>query len=272
MQWSKLKNIILLILVITNLSLLYFVVRDMLEQYRFETEARANAISFLEEKGIRVAEEQVPQQMKLRPQTVERNLAEESALAAALLGGEVRVEARGSEIYRCQNDSGWIQFHNDGSFSAQFEAGVFPVTGEQREAGVEWLKKMKFDGEVLNETETALTVRQIWEDAPLFTQQVTLVFEGDHMISMTGGRRLMGDPKEDPVQNPVTVATALIDVFRGLNDLGDVCSEISMIREGYVASASLSGTMTLTPVWHITTDTGTYQLNTLTGALSRAAV
>ena len=271
MQWSKLKNIILLILVITNLFLFYFVARDVLERYRFERDARTNAISFLAEKGIRVTEEQVPQRIELRPQTVERDLSGENALASALLGEGVRVEHKGSEIYRCQNSSGWIQFHNDGSFSAQFEPGMFPVGAERKTNGAEWLRRIKFEGEVLNETEDTLTVRQLWEGSPLFGQQVTLVFEGDSMIAMTGGRRLMGTPKADSTQTPVTAATALIDVFRGLNELGDVCSEIRSIREGYAAAASLSGSMTLTPVWHITTDTGTYQLNTLTGALSRAA-
>lgn len=271
MQWSKLKNIILLILVITNLFLLYFVLRDTLQKHQFEMDARTNAISFLAEKGIQVTQEQVPQTIKLLSQTVERDLEEESVLAAALLGGDVRVEARGSEIYRCQNQTGWIQFHSDGSFSAQFEAGAFPVTTDRKTAGAEWLKRMNFEGEVLNETESTLTVRQLWKGIPLFTQQVTLVFEDNCMVAMTGGRRLMGEPEAEADQSPVTVATALIDVFRGLNELGDVCSEISAIREGYAATASLSGTMTLTPVWHITTDTGTYQLNTLTGVLTRAA-
>lgn len=271
MEWSKLKNIILLILLITNGFLLYFVVREAAQEYRFQASARENAIAFLEGKGVQVAQEQVPRRIGLQPQTARRDLERESALAAALLGGTVRAEARGSEVYRYWNDSGWLQFHSDGAFSAQFTPGTFPVEADREQAGLALLKGLDFAGELLDRTENTLVFRQLWQDAPLFTQQVTLVFDEGSIIAATGGRRLVGEPERDQSREPITVATALIDLFNGLNDLGDVCSEISAIREGYVASAALSGSMSLTPVWHITTDTGTYQLNTLTGGLTRTA-
>jgi hypothetical protein len=48
-----------------------------------------------------------------------------------------------------------------------------------------------------------------------------------------------------------------------------VCSSIDRIDPGYVSAATLSGPITLTPVWRITTDTGAYQLDMITGALTR---
>ena len=58
--------------------------------------------------------------------------------------------------------------------------------------------------------------------------------------------------------------------YTGMNALGDVCSRVSGIAEAYAVGSTVSGPMPLTPVWCITTDTGAYQLDTLTGALSRS--
>ena len=118
MEWPKLKNIILIILILTNLCLLVFVAQGELRNSQLQRQAREEAIQFLADRGITVDEKQVPQTMELLPQTVERNLEEESQLAAALLGQGVTVEDRGAGVYRYSNSTGSIQFHSDGSFSA----------------------------------------------------------------------------------------------------------------------------------------------------------
>ena len=269
MEWPKLKNIVLIILVLTNLCLLAFVAQRELQNSQLQRQAWEEAIQFLRDRGVAVEEKLVPQTMGLLPQTVERDLEEESQLAAALLGQGVKAEDRGAGVYCYSNDTGSIQFHSDGSFSAEFASGAFPL-GEDRVADCrELLEKLNFEGELLREGENALVFRQIWNGYPLFTQQVTLEITDACLTAMTSGRRLIGEPVEDTTRKPITVVTALIDFLNGLNTLGDVCSRIDAITPGYVAVTSLSGSMTLTPVWRITTDTGSYQLDTMTGELSR---
>lgn len=69
----------------------------------------------------------------------------------------------------------------------------------------------------------------------------------------------------------MNVPTALMDIFTGLNQLGDVCSQITRIQQSYVSISTLHGSMALRPVWYVATDTGFYQLDTVTGLLSRSA-
>ena len=69
----------------------------------------------------------------------------------------------------------------------------------------------------------------------------------------------------------VTVATALISFLNGVGALGDVCNHIDAVEQGYSAAASLSGPILLTPVWRVTTDTGAYQLDTVTGGVTRVS-
>ena len=269
MEWSKLKNIILIILLITNLVLLVFVASRWLQESRIQEQTRSEAILFLTNRRVEVEESLVPRRITLRPQTVQRDLERESEAAARLLDGPVEVEARGAEVYRYFNDSGSVQFHSDGAFSAQFAPAAHPA-GEDRGAYcLELLSRLGFEGELAQESGDTLTFRQTWEGSPVFNHQVTVELSDGCVTAMTGGRRLVGEPEEAPGRGTVSVATALVSFLNGLNDLGDVCSRIDGIDQGYLAAASLSGPMSLTPVWRITTDTGAYQLNTVTGELSR---
>ena len=87
----------------------------------------------------------------------------------------------------------------------------------------------------------------------------------------SAGRLLVGRPLEDSSRRTVSVATALIHFLNGVSALGDVCNRIDAIEPGYVTAVSLSGPTALTPVWRVTTDTGAYQLDTVTGGVARAS-
>ena len=272
MEWPKLKNIILIILVVTNLGLMAFVGRQELHDSRARKQARSEAIQFLADRGVRVAEEQVPQDEVPPPQKAERDLEREGALAAQLLAGPVQAEDRGGGVYRYFNEKGSIQFHSDGAFQAQFAAGAFPLEEDRTAGCLAALERMGFQGELLEDRGETLVFRQMWNGWPLFSQQVTLHLQDGCLTAMAGGRRLVGEPEADLSSTPISVVTALIDFLNGLNLLGDVCSRIDTITQGYVASTALSGPMALTPVWRIATDTGSYQLDMLTGELSRVEV
>lgn len=271
MPWSKIKNIVLVILVITNLALLVLVGGQSIQGSRLLSRAREDSIQFLRNRGVEVDEEIVPQSMELAPQTVERDLTGEERAAAALLGRPVTAESRGGEVYRYYNEKGSVQFHSDGTFSAQLEEGAFPLGGNRREACLELMGRMGFQGTILSEAEEELVFRQTWRGTPLFSQQVTLVCQGNSLTAMTSGRQLVGSPQEDTSRESITVATALISFLNGVSALGDVCNRIDAIEPGYVAAASLSGPIVLTPVWRVTTDTGSYQLDTVTGGVTRVS-
>lgn len=86
---------------------------------------------------------------------------------------------------------------------------------------------------------------------------------------MSGGRRLMGTPQPDESRQTLEVPTALIRFYHGLTAMGDVCSRIDSITQGYVATNYSPGSTSLVPVWQVATDSGTYLLDMLTGEVSR---
>lgn len=116
MEWSRIKTIILIILAVTNVSLLGFLVQREFQVQNARQEARQNSIQFLKNNGVTVEDETVPEEMTLLPQTVEWDRGQEREAAAVLLGGEVQEQAWSDEIYRYYNETGSIQFHRDGTF------------------------------------------------------------------------------------------------------------------------------------------------------------
>ena len=271
METPKLKNIVLLILLITNLFLLGFVGRRGLQNAWLEQQAREDAIRFLGKRTVAVTGEQIPRSIALKPQTVTRDLKQEREAAARLLDGTAQMEDRGGGVYRWYNERGSIQFHSDGSFSGSFADGAFPVGENWEQDCLDLLARLDFEGELLSWEEGQAVFRQRWNGHPLFSRQVKLEFENGFLSAMTAGRRLVGQPKEDPSRKTVSVASALIRFSNGMDGLSAVCSRVDSVTEGYVSGTALSGLTTLTPVWHIATDTGTYQLDLVTGVLSRVS-
>lgn len=86
MAWPKIKNIIILMLLVTNLCLLAFVGWREIRDWQLQDKALEQAVSFLAERGIQVDERIVPRSAELPPMGMERDLEEEQTLAAALLG------------------------------------------------------------------------------------------------------------------------------------------------------------------------------------------
>ncbi len=271
MPWTKLKNIILAILVLTNVCLLSLVAGPAIQSKRQLSQAREEAIHFLQNRGMQVEEDVIPQSMELTPQVLERDLEEEARAAAALLGGPASVQARGGGVYRYVNENGSVQFHSDGTVSARFKAEAFPLGTDRREACLALMGRLGCEGTILEETGNKLIFRQSWRGSPLFTQQVTLTCGEKGLTSITAGRQLIGRPQEDPGRSTLSVSTVVIDFINGVSALGDVCNRIDSIEPGYITAASLSGPTVLTPVWRVTTDTGTYQIDTVTGGVSRVS-
>jgi len=270
-ETPKLKNIVLIILVITNLCLLALVGQGEWKDAYLRWKTRSEAIDFLTQKQVEVDEDLIPHDVTLQPGRAERDLEQEEKLAAQLLNGPVEQQSRGAGVYRYENEMGFIQFHSDGTFQAEFVSGAFPVGTDGKQACLDLLNKLGFQGRLESETEGTRVFLQLWQGNPLFICQVTVEEKNGSLTALTSGRRLVGQPTGDSSRQTITVPTALVCLYNGINGLGDVCSRIDAIDPGYVTSSVLSGAMAVTPVWRVTTDTGLYQLDLVTGNLLRIA-
>lgn len=273
MEVSKLKNIVIVILVLLNLFLLVLSGGRRMQDARSREQARAAAVAVVQNGGVSLDEQIVPTAMNLLPMTAQRDLKTERQQAEALLGGEVSVEARGGEVYRYSNAAGWLQIHSTGQYSAQLNPGAALAEQERPENhAAALLARMDIQSRVVedgvSDGQGEVLLNQTLDGAELLDCQVTVRYEDGCAVQISGSRRLLGQAQRAE-GTPVTVATALMRLYNGLKDMGDIYSAIRRITPAYILSAEGAGSVRLTPVWQVETDTGVYRLDTLTGALTR---
>ena len=147
MEWSKLKNIIILMLAAVNVMLLVLVLSRQWESRSYSENAREDAVAILWETGrIRVERDALPDEMDLPVLTVTRDPELELRQAEALLGA---LSGEPSSM-RYEGERGTAQFYANGGFSAELEAGACPI-GDKAPAAyaVDLLAGMEFEAQVL---------------------------------------------------------------------------------------------------------------------------
>lgn len=273
MEWPKLKNIIILILLLANLFMVSMVLVQERDAARYRQQALDNAISLLEGCGIRVDREQIPGDMKLTVLTVVRDLESERALAQALLG-ECEVSELGGGRYAYESAQGAAEFRSNGNFSVVFTDGAHSMrkSGGEEEHAATLLKQAGLStvltGREVTGERVTLTCHQTWQGALIHSCAITLEYESGSLRAMSG-LRLMGTPQAGGDGGELLSApTALVRILNGIGDLGDLCSEITAMEAGYFMTPAADN-LRLIPVWYVMTDTGVYSLNALTGVLER---
>lgn len=277
MEGTRIKNMVILILLLLNGFLLFLVLGRWAEDTHSHEAARSSAIEIIRADGVALVEDAVPEDMTLTHMKTVRDTAWENELAVVLLGGAVGVEARGGEVYRHQNENGWIQFHSTGEFMAELEPAAFAL-GEQTAAqhGAALLERMGFECRLLNDAtqdgQGSITFRQLHKGVPVLGCQATLVYRDGGLAGIVDARRMPGVPHRTVGEASLSVASALMRLYNGLKELGDIYTRIDSITPAYTMSAGRSGTAGLTPVWHVQTDTGAYQMDIQTGQISRFGI
>ncbi len=267
MEWSKIKNIILLILLGLNAFLLVMVVSQEFQARQFRQETRTEAVTLLERNGITVDPSQLPPDASLPTLVLEEETAAGETLARTLLG-DVTVQSSGARaVYT--SALGTMEAFSTGRFAADFADGALPLDSETPEHHAQQLLERcgipasYLESEAKEET-TQLTYRQLLGEKPVFNAQITLSYTNGALRHMEGVLLPQGSAGEN-LEETVTVATLLVRFLGQRNESGRMFSQIVSLVPGY----HFSGTrpFTLIPAWYVTTDTGSYVLSALDGDL-----
>ncbi len=276
MESSKLKNIILIILLITNLLLLGLVV-DQREAARQQNKrAIQDAVELLNQQGIAAQAEDIPSGDLPTPMTVEHGGEWEREVFAALLGEDVTLTQRGL-VSLYSGSLGAAEVRGDGGFSVTFAPGAYPLAqGEGMEAHAKLLvQRLGLIARVSGREGERVDVTQVYAPGgphdyfPIFSCAVTVEYRDGQAVSMEG-THLPGTPTPDRQSGePLSTATLLVRFRAGIIDSGDACTAIHAATQGYVLSSDAGGALRLTPVLRLETDTNLYIVNALNGELSR---
>lgn len=276
MEWRKLKNLIILILLLVNGFLLVLVGSRSREAAQYERSALEQTVQVLENSGIAVDRSAIVPADGLSPLSVERNLEQEVGLARALLGEDAQGDNQSAGVYLYRSALGEMSMRAGGELSADLSGGPDQPAGgslERHAAGL--LKKAGIDGEQTGVTEedgwTRIRFRQLWNGVPVFSCQVEFAYRGE-VLSSVQGTLLTAQSGTAEAGQAMTLSTALMRFSEEIASTGDVCTRLRSMQAGYRGTVqSLSGGARLSPVWLVTTDTASYYLDCVTGSLTRAS-
>lgn len=272
MEWRKVKNLIILILLLVNGFLLVIVGSRIGEVRRYERSALEQAIQVLETNGIRVNGQAVTAAEGLSSQTLERSAEAEQEMAIGLLGEEVTARNQGGGMYTYRGSRGIVNFRTGGQIDLLPEEDARWQGTDPAELVRTLLSEMKVEGEI---TETALeggtgtvTVCQLWQGVPVFSCRMVFAFRENELTSLSGTVLAPGESSGEN-ERLLTLPSALLAFQDGILSGGDICSAVESMKPGYRMVRSFGGALWLEPVWLVSGNTADYYLGAVTGELNR---
>ena len=273
MERYRLKNIIILILLLLNGFLLVLVGTRWSEAVQYDRAALEQTVEVLAGRGIEVDPDGLPGPGDLPPLSLERDLEAEQKLVRALLNEAVEADNRGGGLYLYQGALGEVSVRAGGELSAALADIPFWDADDPEGHAAALLKKMGVSVRQLDvetqEGRRLVRFRQLWNKVPVFSCEVEFVYENGRLRSLQGTLLTAGQGVEEAGEG-LSLPTALLRFLDGVTATGDVCSAIRSMEMGYrITSQPLSGGVRLTAVWLVSSNTADYYLDGTTGALTR---
>lgn len=273
MEWPRLKNIIILILLLVNGFLLVLVGARYSESVQYEREALERTLKVLEGQGIQVDADRLSPAGALAPLTAERDPERELQLAQALLGRDAQADNRGGGLYLYQGGGGKLTVRAGGELSAALAGTPEQRTGDPERHAAALLRDMGIKAEQIGAARedgwTRVRFRQSWDGVPLFSCEVEFAYR-EGLLQTVQGALLAAQSGDREEAGALALPTALMRFSEEIAATGDVCSAIQSMEPGWRGTVQpLSGGVRLAPVWLVTTDTAQYYLDCAAGSLTR---
>ena len=266
MERSRLKNIILLILLLMNLALAASVGLRIAQGRAAEAALLSELRLRFEAEGCALPED-IPSEAPPPVVTLERDSRQEQAMAEAILGEGVTAADQGGGIVVYQSVSGQATFRTGGGFSVtlRLSDGESSPVDQAEQLARAFARAAGF------ETPTLLSgsgsAAQRYEGFPVsgagayFTLRgSTFLAEGSCLPSAYLSRT------EGPAMSAATALVRFLDFRR---ESGAVITAVTEVQLSYVLQSTASAPMTLSPAWRIATDSGDYLVSCGDGSVSR---
>ena len=266
MQWSKVKTILILILLIVDAFLLVNLFSGYYTEYWRETEKNENFLTVLTRNGVSADDDfRLPAAVSLPMLEVDRSKNDEDIFTEGLLGADMkRTEAPdGGTTYESAN--GVVEWSAEGKIFGSFSPDAYRRPGSEREMRVMTAKILEGCGigsSVQIETNADKTQTIATFDtagAPVFNRSLCFTF-GEKGISVIGWWTF---------QTPYMVRTnnyvlcEPTDAILMLLDAEPSVSRIDSAEIGYVLLTGGGRQTSIVPCCHIYTDSGEYFVDSL---------
>ena len=266
MERSRLKNIVILTLILVNAFLLVALFLRRSEGASARSRMTEELTSLFAADGVRLDPDSISDDLPPEGKTLDRDPTAEAEMAAYVLGPQTATADEGGGIYTYTSALGQGFFHAGGSFD---------MTGRLVTDGIEtfcrgFCKKYGYGdlSDTAGETGRSLTAVQYYGGYPVANATVTFLIQNGCLISVSGtyisGRELSAR------KDSMTAATALSAFLRFRRENGAVASSVQDVSLCYQLQSTSASPMTLNPAWCIATDTLRYYVSCSDGTVSHA--
>ncbi len=268
MESSRLKNIIILILALMNVFLLASLASRRTAALSARHNAKAQLVELFAADNMALDPDLIPDQTPPASRTMTRSPDQERALAAALLGKDLRESSRGDVVYAYESDQGAVIFRSNGSFDA---AGTLSDGGAE-EACRTFCTSFGYQDLTFSlegGSGSAQAIRY-FEGSPVVNCTVTFSIEDGVLIAVTGTALPDTYTESSDGPAPLSAAAALAAFPAARREIGGVGSAVTDIHLCYELQSTAAAPMTLVPAWCIETAVpgSVYYVNCITGTVS----
>lgn len=268
MDRYRLKNVIILILLLAN----GFLLGSMAYRSTAAQAARARSVEQLvtlfAADGIALDPGVLPTETPPPGRILVRDTALERSAAASLLGGGLRHSEQRGGVYSYSGKGGAALFRENGTFEA---AGTLAASGGETFCR-EFCRNFHYTPTTVQlDEENSGTITALREYGGLTVSNCALTFtlERDTVTSARGTLLPETFTETADASEPLSAQAALTAFLAMRRETGAVASSITEMSLCYELQSSAAAPMSLTPAWHIVTDTVGYYVNCATGAVSQ---
>ncbi len=269
MDGSKIKNLIIVILLLVNLFLLAMVLHDRIEETKLQRNAIADVSAAYAASGIKLSAT-LRWNETIGGCSISRDLSRESSIVKAVIGTSM-VEDLGGNILFYNGTKGEARFRGTGEFEIILAPRAIPVSGNPLDTAKSVISDMGYRtdpdlAEIENESDTTrVTLPCMFRGDMVYNCSISFLFTSEYLVMVDGRRPLEWSAEGESAV--FSAPTVLMRFLAEIRERGVVCSEVQDLELGYSMAASASGEGSMTPYWRIVTDAGRYYVNAMTGKI-----
>lgn len=270
MQTYRLKNIIIMILVLVNVCLLGLLGNHQAAQRSARQSSNEQLSALFQSEGISLEPDLIPEDSTLAPLTLSRSTERDQALAESILGEGLTVSDEGGGIYLYTGQAGTARFRANGAF----DIAVVDMPDETPEALCRRICRKFGYGELqgrLNGGTGTYSAPLLWGGVEVVNCSISFTFSKNVLTSVSG-YALPDHTAPAPAEGSMSASTALTLFLqsRTTTDAISVASAVTSISAGYLLESTPAAPLSLTPVWQIGTDTYKYYVNFSTRVVTQS--
>lgn len=268
METYRLKNIVILILVLLNICLLALVASRSYAGHQADQALITNTTALLQRNNISIDASLLEGTSSSLVYSYTRDDTAELEFVTTLLGPITTQSDYGGGTHFYANANGSASFRSNGSFSLTMTSELYAENFREfvrTYCPAQYrLNTIQSDGD-----RTTVTATPYTDDFPVYNASITFIFEKQALISASGFLIPSAETAPEAAET-ITRSSAVIYLMDHCNEEGRVCNTITEISAGYILQSTVSAPLLLTPVYRIDTNTYSYYVNSITGHVSLA--